>query len=230
MCYGCKSSGCNWWGVSFTCSTSPKIVQKDEPWTLGVVASEHGPFCHREMSIKPRLYTGQYSPLYKLPLSPRKRNIKAYLPSHNWDTRSVLLSSFYAAVAELNCKIREYTAQEYSKLAQYYLCHCIQLNPTATAAYQDDDDESFYHLFVSVPNGAKLHRECLQPIFLIDGGFPKTNEFDGVYFLFSWQKWHRCQHLSHFFRPSGRNLQPHGVVFEDAYQSRVQYNCLPNIY
>jgi hypothetical protein len=187
-CYGCKSKGCHW-VVMFKRPTSVKSDYKEGAFIFHSKSPEHGPFCHGDLLITKKEVLqnlpdfAQFLFTHNGSDSLTRAQIESHLLSHNWDTRQCSKSSFYSALTELKAKIREYTAQEYSKLAQY-LRRYIELNPSASAAYQDDDDGSFYRLFVSIPNGAKIHARCLQPLFIVDGGFPKTNEYDGVYIIF----------------------------------------------
>ena len=60
-----------------------------------------------------------------------KRHVVNHLLSHNWDIRPMHRSSVYATLSDLRSKIREHTAQEYTKFPQF-LRRFIQLNPTAT--------------------------------------------------------------------------------------------------
>jgi hypothetical protein len=187
-CYGCLSEVCNW-KLTFKRTVSRYTDYKNQPWTLQQKSPSHGLLCHGDHLVLSKDVLRNLPELAQLLFESNgstqitKRHVVNHLLSHKWDIRLMHRSSVYATLSDLRSKIREHTAQEYTKFPQF-LRRFIQLNPTASGAYQKDDDGCFYRLFVSIPNGPKIFAQSCLPLYFIDGGFPKSNEYDGVYVVF----------------------------------------------
>ena len=70
---------------------------------------------------------------------------------------------------EMRKQICQASADKFTRVARY-LQVFQNLNPGATVALQDDDDNSFHLLFISVPNGAQIFTNSCLPLFYADGG------------------------------------------------------------
>jgi hypothetical protein len=179
--YGCCNPDCDW-KVTF----KTKGKKSSNEWLMVGLPGKHSSMCHELNTIQDNRVLRHLPQLNSFiancpnPNTITLAEVQSHLLTHGRYTAHIPTPSYYKVISEIRKQVRQMNADEYTKLCRWMRIY-HKLNPTATVALLQDDDECcFYHTFLSIPNGTRIFSKLCQPMFYIDGAFSKTPEHDGV--------------------------------------------------